>query len=336
MRIKTGSVVLVFLMGFGAGCCSVAAEVPVANPTNQPGVVCLNSSLDFGAVYSDAVVKHSYVLTNQGVGVVKIVAVRASCGCTTATAATNTLAPGQATTVDVVINFKGRRGRQNKTIYAETDDRVNRVVRMDFTGVVMVPIEAQPEGIHFGTVGTEEKLEREVLLTAVSTNTFQVLAATSAASNMTVTYEPRELGKQYLIKVVCAGPRKKGSFMTSVEVETDHPQMKGLSIPVAGLVAGDIVVTPAPLTLVPSDTNVSKTVWVDLWSPGGKAFKITKVELPGEGMTNTISILTPGRSRLEIKTRGPLTGMDGKSIRIETDMASMKELLIPVRVLPLQ
>jgi hypothetical protein len=336
MHAKLMSTGLVMLLGAINGVCAAAeAEVSQAVnlPTNAPGVVCLNPLLDFGEVYSDAVVTHRYVLTNQGARVVKILAVRAGCGCTTAVAATNEVAPGQSTTVEAVINFKGRRGRQAKSIIAETDDPGNRLVRMEFTGVVIVPIEAQPEGIHFGTIGAEGRLAREVLLTAVSTNSFQVLSAKSTSPYLTVTIEPREAGRQYLIKVVCEGPRKPGSFMTAVEVETDHPQMKQLSIPVAGFVAGDIVAAPASLILVASVTNVPRTVWVNLWSPAGKSFKVVKVELPGEGMTNSVLSVRPDRSRLEVKTWGALTGLDGTSIRIETDLESMKELLIPIRVL---
>lgn len=301
--------------------------------THPPGVMCQNPSFDFGAVYPETVVTNAYVLTNQGPSVVKILAVRASCGCTTAVAATNELAPGQATTVESVIDFKGRRGHQAKSIIVETDDPGNRLVRMEFSGVVIVPIGVQPEGLHFGTIGEEGRLEREVLLTAVATNSFQILSARSAAPQITVTVEPREAGKQYLVKVVCEGPRNPGSFMTSVEVETDLPRMKRLSIPVAGFVAGDIVAAPAALLLVPSATNVPKTVWVSLWSPAGKPFKVVKVDLPGDGMTNAVLAVRPDRSRLEIKTWGSLTGLDGKSIRVETDLPSMKELLIPVKIL---
>ena len=336
MHAKLMSTGLVVLLGAINGVC-VAAEVEVSQvvnqPTNAPGVVCLNPLLDFGEVYADAVVNHQYVLTNQGERVVKILAVRAGCGCTTAVAATNEMAPGQSTTVEAVINFKGRRGRQAKSIIAETDDPGNRLVRMEFTGVVIVPIEAQPEGLHFGTIGAEGRLEREVLLTAVSTNSFQVLSAKSTSPHVTVTVEPREAGHQYLIKVVCDGPRKPGTFMTAVEVETDHPQMKVLSIPVAGFVAGDIVAAPASLLLVASGTNVPKTVWVNLWSPAGKSFKVLKVELPGDGMTNSVLPVRPDRSRLEVKTWGALAGLDGKAIRIETDLDSMKEILIPLKVL---
>jgi len=335
MKVKTISTVFFLMLGsmLSASYGVEAGKVQAETTTPQPGVVCVNPLFDFGPVYSDAVVKHSYVLTNQGPHTVKVIAVRTRCGCATATAATNAIAPGQSSTVDVVITFKGRRGRLTKSIYTETDDPLNRIMKMDFTGVVIVPVEVQPEGVHFGTVGSDERLEREVLVTAIETNTFQVLAVKSPSSNLLVSVETREKGKQYVVKMVCTGPRKQGTFMTSVEVETDHPNMKTFSIPVAGFVGGEILLSPAVLLLTPSETNAPRSVWVNIWSPAGKPFKVTKVQLPGEGMTNSVMILRPDRSRMEIKTWGALTGLDQKSIRIETDLPAMKELLLPVKVL---
>ncbi|MEI6564797.1 MAG: DUF1573 domain-containing protein [bacterium] len=300
--------------------------------TNAPAVVCLNPVFDFGTVYPDAVVRHSYVLTNQGARTVKLTSVHATCGCTTATAATHEIAPGQTTTVDVEINFKGRRGRQNKSVYAETDDPVNRVVRMEFNGLVMVPIEVKPEGIHFGTIGVDGRVEREVILSAITTNEFHVVSAQSPSTQITVVYAPREAGRKYGIRIISDGPRSLGSFMTAVEVQTDHPILKTILIPVAAFVAGDIVPAPTVLMAIPSPTNAPRTSWINLWSPSGKAFKVTKVEAP-DGITTSLNTLTPDRVQLEVKTCGSLTGLGGKTIRIETDLPSLKELVIPIRVL---
>lgn len=304
-----------------------------ASSTHRPSIVCLNPHLDFGSVYADAVVQHSYVLTNQGTRVVKLAGVRAGCACTTVSLSTNELAPGQVATLDSVINFKGRRGRQDKSIYLETDDPAAESVRVEFSGVVVVPLESRPEGIHFGTVGAAERVEREVLITAVSNEPFQIMSAKSTVAQISSRVETRENGRTYVVKVACDGPRKLGNFMGSVEVVTDHPRMPLLSIPVAGLVAGDIISAPGSLLLIPSVSNETKAAWVNLWSPSGKPFKIIKVELPDEGMAHTVRILRSDRSRLEIKTHGLLKGLEDKFIRVVTDSPTVKEVLIPLRIL---
>lgn len=311
---------LVSMTGRGAG-------------TTVASLACLEPRFDFGQVYPDMVAKHSFVLTNQCDRVVRILDIHSSCGCAKAVASSTNIAPGQVSLLEVEMNFKGRRGRQAKAIYVETDDPTNRIVRVEFNGVVIVPIEAQPEGVHFGTLATEGNAEREVLLTAVGTNQFRVTSLTASSSQFQASLDVVEAGKRYRLRISSPGPRSLGSTTSMVRVETDNPRMARLDIPVAAFVTGDIVPAPGTLLLVPSVTNEPRSAWVNLWSPSGKAFKITQVDLPGTGMTNTVRVLTPDRSRIEVKTWGALTNLDGKTIKVHTDLASMKEVMIPLRVI---
>ena len=301
--------------------------------TNLPSVLCPQPTCDFGAVYPDSVIQHSFVLTNRGSRLVNITKVNATCGCTKALMATNQIAAGKTAELNVVINFKGRRGHLLKSIYVDTDDPGTSSLRLEVKGTVLVPIEVQPEGVHFGTVGVGGTVEREVLLSAVGTNVFHVGSVSSSSTALSARCETLEEGKRYRIRISSEGPRSYGSTMASVRVETDNTRMPQVDIPVAAFVAGDIVAVPAILLVVPTATNTVRTSQLTLWSPSLKPFKVTKVECPGDGMTATITTVMPERTRIEVKTRGPLAGVGGKSVRIETDLPTMKELLVPVRVL---
>lgn len=320
-----------------AACVARGAVQPVAGAvaTNTPALVCPVPRFDFGQVYPDTVVSHTFTLTNTGSRVVRILNVHATCGCSKAEVSSNAVAPSASVELKVEINLKGRRGRQDKAVYVRTDEPVNGgVMRLETVGTVIVPIEAQPEGVHFGTLGRDGSVEREVLLTAVGTNTFHVRSVTSSSTQILPRVETKEIGHKYVVKLVAEGPRTVGSMMASVRVETDHPRLAILDIPVAAFVTGDIVSAPGLLLLIPSPTNMVRSSWLNLWSPAGKSFSVTRVVLPGEGLTNTVTRMTPDRVRLEIKSWGSLTGVDGKPLRIETDLGSMKEVLIPVKVLP--
>ena len=301
--------------------------------TNAPSLVCQEPQYDFGRVYADASVKHQFILTNQGSRAVAIGRVHAACGCTKAAVTTNAIPPGGAALVNVELDVRKRRGHQSKSIYCETDDPANRIIRMELNGVVIVPVEVQPEGIHFGSVGADEKLAREVLLVAVGTNVFHIRSVTMSSTQFSASVETREAGKSYVVKVSSEGVRSPGSTVASVRVETDHPLMETVDIPVAAFVAGDIIPNPGTLLLIPSPTNSPRTYWVSLWSPAGKAFKVTHVECPGADMTGTVKALLPDRTRIEVKTWGALSDLDGKSIRVETDLSTKREVMIPLRVL---
>ncbi len=303
--------------------------------TNAPSLVCVEPKYDFGRVYADAVVQHQFILTNQGPRVVNIGRVHAACGCTKTTVTTNTVAPGGTAVLSVELDIKKRRGHQSKAIYCETDDPASRAIRIEFNGVVIVPIEIQPEGIDFGAVGTEEKLTREVLLVAAGTNVFHVRSAMVSSTQFFATVETKEAGKSYILKVSSDGVRSLGSTVASIRVQTDHPLMGTIDIPVVAFVAGDIVPNPSSLLLIPSPTNAPRTYWLSLWSPSGKAFKVTRVDCPGSDMTNTVKSLMPDRTRIEVKTWGSLTGLDGKFLRVETDLSTKREVMVPLRVLSL-
>lgn len=302
--------------------------------TNTASVVCPQPILAFGGVYPDAVVRHGFVLTNQGSRLVRVTKVNATCGCAKAAMSTSDIPAGKSATLDVVVDFKGRRGYLQKSIYVTTDEPGAQPLQLEIRGTVLVPIEVQPEGLHFGTVGVEGTLEREVLLNAVGTNEFTVLSVTPSSTQMTATCETLESGKRYKVRVSSEGPRAFGSTMASVRVATDNARMPQVDIPVAMYVAGDIVVVPALLLAVPSATNVVKTSSLTLYSPSGKRFKVTGIQCPGDGgMTAGVSTVTADRVRIEVKTRGPLTGIGGNALRIETDLPAMREVLVPVRVL---
>ena len=301
-----------------------------------PALVCLQPTYEFGSVAPDSEIAHQFVLTNQGSRTITISNVHVTCGCTRAVMTTNHVAAGGTAGLDVKISFKGRRGHLLKSIYVDTDDPGNPALRLEVTGTVLVPIEVQPEGIHFGTVGAEGTVQREVLLTATGTNVFHIRSVSSSSTLISAKGETLEEGKRYRITVSSEGPRGYGSTMASVRVETDLARGGQVDIPVAAFVAGDIVAAPGVLLLIPTATNTVRTSRITLWSPASKPFKVTKVECPGGGMTATISSVSADRSLVEVKTWGALTGKDGTSLRIETDLATMKEIRIPVRVLSTQ
>jgi hypothetical protein len=103
-----------------------------------PKVSIQESNFDFGEVNQNDIVNHSYVLTNTGDDLLKILDVKASCGCTAANPEKNELKPGESTQIKVSFNSKGRKGPQTKTITVKTNDPNNSVVTFKLTGNVIV------------------------------------------------------------------------------------------------------------------------------------------------------------------------------------------------------
>lgn len=88
---------------------------------------------NFGDIKQGDVVSYDFKITNNGGDVLKIIDVRASCGCTAAQPDKKELKPGESTTIKVTFNSKGRKGAQVKTVRVITNDPeksdINFVIR---------------------------------------------------------------------------------------------------------------------------------------------------------------------------------------------------------------
>lgn len=88
---------------------------------------------NFGDIKQGDVVSYDFKITNNGGDVLKIIDVRASCGCTAAQPDKKELKPGETTTIKVTFNSKGRKGAQVKTVRVITNDPeksdINFVIR---------------------------------------------------------------------------------------------------------------------------------------------------------------------------------------------------------------
>ncbi|WP_337871798.1 DUF1573 domain-containing protein [Ignavibacterium sp.] len=88
---------------------------------------------NFGDIKQGDVVSYNFKITNNGGDLLKIIDVRASCGCTAAQPDKKELQPGESTTIKVSFDSKGRKGSQVKTVRVITNDPeksdINFVIR---------------------------------------------------------------------------------------------------------------------------------------------------------------------------------------------------------------
>lgn len=102
---------------------------------------------NFGDIKQGDVVSYDFNITNNGGDVLKIIDVRASCGCTAAQPDKKELKPGESTTIKVTFNSKGRKGAQVKTVRVITNDPeksdINFVIRCN---IIVDQSNSQPSG----------------------------------------------------------------------------------------------------------------------------------------------------------------------------------------------
>lgn len=76
---------------------------------------------DFGAAPRGERLVHRFPMTNQSSKEIRIKGVRVSCGCTTATASVDRLAPGESGHIEAVMDTTGFQGNKSVTIFVQFD-----------------------------------------------------------------------------------------------------------------------------------------------------------------------------------------------------------------------
>ena len=103
----------------------------------EPKIVVKPTTYDFGNVKQDSVVATFFVVSNEGNALLKINKVGASCGCTAVISKKDELKPGESTELKVSFDSKDKMGKQNKTIYIESNDPKNPTLNVFLTGTIV-------------------------------------------------------------------------------------------------------------------------------------------------------------------------------------------------------
>lgn len=92
---------------------------------------------DFGKIKAGEKVIHDFVIQNKGGDTLKINNVQAGCGCTAAKPGKNILLPGESTKINVKFDSNGRKGKQNKTVNVNSNDKANPNLLLTFTADII-------------------------------------------------------------------------------------------------------------------------------------------------------------------------------------------------------
>ncbi len=131
---------------------------------------------DFGNIYEGEEVLTNFTINNEGDTPLKILFVRSSCGCTTASYAKEIL-PGDTGQVSVKFNSKGYGGKKVvKSVHVKTDDPNNRLLDLIIKGQVDRIMEITPEKVILeGHAG--KNIETEITITPNKKHPFKILDA---------------------------------------------------------------------------------------------------------------------------------------------------------------
>lgn len=307
------------------------AQAPAVE--HAPKIVCAEPVFNFGDMESSKDVEHTFVLKNEGDLSLEIRQVRPSCGCTVANISQNTIPPGGQAEVVTRLSLRGRQGAQHKTISVESNDPKQPTFVLALEGTAVEEMRIQPNQLFFGRITTGSAVTGTVEIIVQSTNAVKVTRTSSNTSNLTAATESSPDGKVIRVLIGTQPPLPRGTLRGNVHIETDHPKYPALDIAVSAFVVADITFAPEELPVLES-AGQSAGRYVLVRSETGKKFQILKVEVPLPSMTYSIAPVEAGGYQVELSNIPATREVEGKSVRIQTDLQGAADIIIPFRFTP--
>lgn len=228
--------------------CSVLLAGAAAGEESSARIEFAESTFDFGTMYQNEEVTHTFTFRNVGDALLKIGKVKSSCGCTAAMPERRELPPGEETNLKVTFRSGSMRDRVVKHIYIDSNDPVEPRVTLTVQGKVKVEVEVSPRGVYVGRIEIGETVQRTVEVIPVDVPAFKILSTVvedpAVKVGRPLPLEDKRPGYKLVIEL---GPlTEPGRISAKVKVRTDLPHTKEFQIPVYGKViaATDVDQTP--------------------------------------------------------------------------------------------
>ncbi len=296
-----------------------------SNAENGPKLYCPSPTYDFGVKENTQIIEHTFLLQNMGSDTLIIKNVRTSCGCTMAKMPKKTLIPGEKTEVQVFFNLNGKRGSQNKKVIIESNDPLNPVFYLTIQGVASAEVYFDPPSLTFKNIYKDTREEKTVTLISNSTLPVKITKIVLNSKEFSARLE-----KESVIVVETVPPLRDGTISTLLTVYTNHPEYQKEVIRVSAYVIGELLVSPKWIVLSEGTKPVTRYINIE---PGAiKKFKVTNVELPAPYLKADIAMKDGEYCKIKISNLRATKDIDGKYIKITTDVKEKKTILIPIKV----
>jgi hypothetical protein len=214
----------------------LAAVLMAAAPVTAAGLadgMFAEQGKDFGLVPRGPTLTHYFLLTNKSDKPIHISGVRVSCGCTSATALQNTVAPGQSTAIQALMDTRRFSGHKQVTIFVSLDqpqwEEAQLFVRAYGSDELSVsPAEFTfPAKIKTGTTSTSK-------VTVQLTGNWQILGSEADSAYVVPSFKEIRRDGVSAVYEVSADLRKDtppGKWFTDVWLRTNQTGLPKIRIP---------------------------------------------------------------------------------------------------------
>jgi len=285
-------------------------------------------SRDFGSVPRGPTLTHPFRLVNKTNQNVHIASVRVSCGCTSAQALQQDLAPGQETAILVQMDTRRFQHTKSVTIFVQFDQPRWEEVRLWVQANSRDDVTVIPESLALGTVKRGSAPAAAVNITFLGDGNWQILGARSDSNYVqpAVKETRRAAGEvSYQLTASLRPDTPAGKWYTDVWLQTNNPTTPRVRVPLTVEVAAPLSISP--MTVVLGEVKAGKQVERRLIVRGSTPFRIT-------GIKGTDKLLSVREAEADSKTVHVLTvtlrpnkpGEMSRSLRILTDLPNESDI----------
>ena len=272
---------------------------------------------DFGEVWIKPTLKHTFVVTNTGEAVLKILNVKPTCGCTTNGEYDREIAPGGTGKIPLVLKTRNMT-KFNKFATVTTNDPGNASFKLSLTGTVKPYVTATPRSLRLSGVRPTEEIREIVRLSIFSDDVELQVVESSKPSGFRATLQPGPEPRTFDLSIVGQPPFKEGINSAKILINTGLPDQPTITIPV-------IVNVPYRVQIKPTKLFVRDS------SRAGRPYQVTVTnngDTPVEVLSATTSIpnIKPRIEELEKgkRYRVTLEIADGYESPIHGDILTLK------------
>lgn len=228
-------------------------------------------------------IEHEFILHNKGEGVLKVLRVQPTCGCTVAKY-DNEIAPGKSGKIFATVKTEGYSGNISKTINVQTNDKDNAVFTLVIKANVKTLLSVKPsERLSLGLVYTGAPIEKDFDITSEDSQPFEITQITASDDKISynITLAPDKKSAKF--KTIIPADYPTGPIQGNFILKTTHPKVPSLNINLFGTMR-------EPLTIYPQKVNFNGL---------GKDFVVSNPESPE--LNKIITIRFETEASLEIQ-----------------------------------
>lgn len=276
---------------------------------------------DFGSVPRGQLMRHQFRLVNNTGQQVQIGGVRVSCGCVSARAVVNTLAPGQETYIDAQMDTRRFQGIKTVTVFVSFTQPKFEEVRLWVQANSRDEIMFSPESLAFGKIQRGKAPSTSMNIDFVGTTT-KIVEAKSDSNFIQVALSENKKGTgefSYKLDAVVRKDIPAGRWYTDVWLTTNNTSIPKLRIPVT--VEVDAVLTASPSRVTLGSVQAGAETERKVILRGVQPFKISKIV----GADDELSVREPTDEKkavhvLTITLKPTKAGEFLRTLKIITDL----------------